>query len=409
MAKKKNKSASVSQEDNVQAQQVLEHYHQVAQNLRLSTDQKQAESALTEINNMSEGAQVALLKALAKEHQTDAADVLLAINELSPLKDVRKEARRSLIQLEGARIYPRWRPPVQQPFALQVTDTPLHFWKGIVTDSLDVGEVQLVLAFEQGEDTNEIRVLGFLLEFLHDGVKDFFTRIESKRDLENFITQMSTGMGDIQTRECSLAEGRRLVLDALAVNKKYGTLPHKDYRYNLSLVNRLVLEAPDLDEDADLDEENEENIDLHDLDPQAVVINFVESWINGEYDITYDLLSSDSALREGLSREEWIERREAWAEEADPGDLEPDFIHEREPRESKLWLPNSFSARQGTTRKEIEVGWSIELDQTPISETLPEFPQATAIYEETGRHWFWTSYTLIQEQEEWRIQSMTDE
>jgi tetratricopeptide (TPR) repeat protein len=409
MAKKKNKPVSVSQEDNIQAQQVLEHYHEVAQNLRLSTDQKQAESALTEINNMSEGAQVALLKALSKEHHTDAADVLLAINELSPIKDVRKEARRSLIQLEGARIYPRWRPPVQQPFALQVTDIPLHFWKGIVTDSLDVGEVQLVLAFEQGEDANEIRVLGFLLEFLHDGVKDFFTRIESKRSLENFIAQMSTRMGDIQTKECSLAEGRRLLLDALAVNKKYGTLPHKDYRYNLSLVNRLVLEAPDLDEDADLDEENEENIDLHDLDPQAVVINFVESWINGEYDIAYDLLSSDSALREGLSREEWIERREAWAEEADPGDLEPDFIHEREPRESKLWLPNSFSARQGTTRKEIEVGWSIELDQTPISETLPEFPQATAIYEETGRHWFWTSYTLIQEQEEWRIQSMTDE
>jgi len=410
MAKKKNKPVPVSQEDNIQAQQVLEHYHQVAQNLRLSTDQKQAESALTEINNMSEGAQVALLKALSKEHQTDAADVLLAINELSPLKDVRKEARRSLIQLEGARIYPRWRPPVQQPFALQVTDTPLHFWKGIMTDSLDVGEVQLVLAFEQGEDTNEIRVLGFLLEFWHDGVKDFFTRIESKRGLENFITQMSTRMGDIQTKECSLAEGRRLLLDALAINKKYGTLPHKDYRYNLSLVNRLVLEAPDLDEeDADLDEENEESIDLHGLEPQAVVINFVESWINGEYDIAYDLLSSDSALREGLSREEWIERRETWAEEADPGDLEPDFIREREPRESKLWLPNRFSAREGTTRKEIDVGWSIELDQTPLSETLPEFPQATAIYEETDRHWFWTSYTLIQEQEEWRIQSMTDE
>jgi tetratricopeptide (TPR) repeat protein len=295
MAKKKNKPVVVSQEDNIQAQQVLEHYHEVAQNLRPSTDQKQVESALTEINNMSEGAQIALLKALSKEHHTDAADVLLAINELSSLKDVRKEARRSLIQLEGARIYPRWRPPVQQPFALQVTDIPLH------------------------------------------------------------------------------------------------------------------LEAPDLDEEADLDEEDEESIDLHGLEPQEVVINFVESWINGEYDIAYDLLSSDSALREGLSREEWIERRETWAEEADPGDLEPDFIHEREPRESKLWLPNRFSAREGTTRKEIDVGWSIELDQTPLSETLPEFPQATAIYEETDRHWFWTSYTLIQEQEEWRIQSMTDE
>ncbi len=413
MAKKKTKPISIAQEDNIEAQHVLEQYHQVAQNLRLSTDQKQAEAALTEINNMPEGAQIALLKALSKEHHSDAADVLLAINELSPIKSVRKEARRSLIQLEGARIYPGWRPPIQQPLAVQVTDTltdtPSRFWKGIVTDSRDAGEVELVLCFEQGENTNEIRVLGFLLEFWHDGVKDFFTRIESKRGFEKFVAQMSARMNDVKTRECSLAEGRRLLLDALAVNKKYGTLPHKDYRSNLSLVNRLVLQAPGLDEDTDLDEEKEDRIDLHGLDPQDVVTNFVESWVNGEYDTAYDLLSSDSALREGLSREEWIERREAWSEEANPGDLEPDFIHEHEPRESKLWLPNAFSARRSTTRKEIEVGWSIELDQTPIGETLPEFPQATAIYEETGRHWFWTRYTLIQEQEEWRIQSMTDE
>ena len=266
MAKKKTKPISIAQEDNIEAQHVLEQYHQVAQNLRQSTDQKQAESALTEINNMPEGAQIALLKALSKEPHTDAADVLLAINELSPIKSVRKEARRSLIQLEGARIYPGWRPPIQQPLALQVTntptDTPSRFWKGIVTDSLDAGEVELVLCFEQGENTNEIRVLGFLLEFWHDGVKDFFTRIESKRGFEKFVAQMSERMHDVKTRECSLAEGRRLLLDALAVNKKYGTLPHKDYRNNLSLVNRLVLQAPGLDEDADLDEENEDRIDV---------------------------------------------------------------------------------------------------------------------------------------------------
>ena len=159
MAKKKNKPVPVSQEDNIQAQQVLEHYHQVAQNLRLGTDQKQAESALTEINNMSEGAQVALLKALSKEHQTDAADVLLAINELSPLKDVRKEARRSLIRLEGVRVYPEWRPPLQPTLAMQVTNAPLRFWKGVVTDTFASGEVELILLFEQEDDPGEIRVL----------------------------------------------------------------------------------------------------------------------------------------------------------------------------------------------------------------------------------------------------------
>ncbi len=77
MAKKKNTQIAVSQEDNTQAQHILEQYHEIAGNLHTSTDQKQAEDALTEINNMPEGAQIALLKALSKELDTDAADVLI--------------------------------------------------------------------------------------------------------------------------------------------------------------------------------------------------------------------------------------------------------------------------------------------------------------------------------------------
>src|SRR6266700_4116036 len=98
-----------------------------------------------------------------------------------------------------------------------------------------------------------------------------------------------SNFGMMESKISSLAEGRRMLLDALAVNKQHGTVPHKDYRYNLSLINRLVLEAPDLEEDADLDEETEESINLHDLKPEGVIINFVESWVNGEYDIAYDL------------------------------------------------------------------------------------------------------------------------
>ncbi len=320
MAKKKNTQIAVSQEDNTQAQHILEQYHEIAGNLHTSTDQKQAEDALTEINNMPEGAQIALLKALSKELHTDAADVLIGINELSPIKSVRKEARRSLIRLEGARIYPQWKPPVQPAVVVQVTDAPLRFWQGIVTDTLPTGEVELLLLFENEDNPREIRILGFLLEFWHDGVKDFFTRIESRRSVENFIAGTPARLPGIKTKNSSLAEGRRMLLDALAVNKQHGTVPHKDYRYNLSLINRLVLEAPDLEEDADLDEETEESINLHDLKPEGVIINFVESWVNGEYDIAYDLLSSDSPVREGLSRDEWIERRDAWSDEANPGD-----------------------------------------------------------------------------------------
>ena len=50
MAKKKNISVNISQEDNQQIQQFLEHYHQFIANLRTSSSQSQAESALAEIN-----------------------------------------------------------------------------------------------------------------------------------------------------------------------------------------------------------------------------------------------------------------------------------------------------------------------------------------------------------------------
>ncbi len=106
--------------------------------------------------------------------------------------------------------------------------------------------------------------------------------------------------------------------------------------------------------------------------------------------------------------EEWVDRRDAWFDEADPGELEPTFLNERKPQKSKLWLPNPLSAEKTPTQRVIEAGWSIELAETPLSETLPELPQASAVYEETGRQWFWASFSLIQDQGEWRIQSITD-
>ena len=415
--KKKTSQIPVSPENTSQAQDLLDKYHEIAKNLHESTNQAQAEAVLAEINNLPEGAQMTFLKSLSRERDTDAADVLIAINELSPIKNVRKEARRSLIGLQGARIYPQWNPPIDQTTTVQVTVSPLRFWKGMVTDSRDVGEVQLALGFEQEDNPSQVRMLVFLLEFFHDGIKDFFTRMGNKHTVDNFFAEMETHLTDVKTKECSLAQARRLILEALEVNKRNGTQPHKDYRFNSSLVHQLILESPGLEEDYleeeiepdEDDEDDEDEIDLHDLSPSAVVINFVEFWINGEFDYAYELLSANSTLRENLSMDDWVERREAWFDEVDPGELKPDYIHERAPQESKIWLPGLVSAKRSTTHKEFEVGWSIELEETPITYTLPEVPQPTAVYEETQRHWFWTSYSLVQEENEWRIQSMTDE
>lgn len=432
MAKKKQQSPRVSQEDNIRAQDIFAHYHQIAGELQASTSRTQVETALSAITEVPESVQVVLLKMLAREPQADAANILLALNETSPIKDVRKEAKRSLIQLQGAKIYPQWSLPEEQPAApsgaAAVGNEP-RFLRGKVTDTREDGEVQLILAWEQGEHYKEVRVLGFLLEFSHDGVYDCFTRVDSKRSFENFMNRMTTELPGIKMKNCSLAEGRRMLLEALAVNKKQGTMPHKDYRLHQSLINQLVLENAaiededvededdeDVDMELDLDDEDEDEYDeenedddepisLHDLSPDKVVTTFVESWFDGDFAIAYKLLASDSSLREGLSEEEWVERRDAWLEEADPSELEPTFLNERKPQKSKLWLPNPKTP----TQRVIEAAWSLEMEETLLSETLPELPLATAVYEETGRHWYWATFSLMQDQGEWRIQSMTDE
>src|ERR1700730_14146561 len=118
MARKKETETLLSAQDNQQVQHLLSQYHHLAQGLHGSSDQAQTEALLENINALSEPVQFALLKALSKEHESDAADVLAALNALSPHKEVRKEARRSLIRLEGTKTYPQWTPPVAKTSAI---------------------------------------------------------------------------------------------------------------------------------------------------------------------------------------------------------------------------------------------------------------------------------------------------
>src|ERR1700694_4622782 len=113
--KNKQKSPAINMPaapvDAAQVQSLVEQVHTIAQVLRGSANQEQVEATLTTITDLPEATQLALLKILSKEHHQDAADILLALNEFSPVKDVRKEARRSLIRLQEVHIYPQWQPP----------------------------------------------------------------------------------------------------------------------------------------------------------------------------------------------------------------------------------------------------------------------------------------------------------
>src|SRR5437762_14254777 len=113
MSRKKEKENGVhlSPEEHQHVEDLLAQYQSIAQKLQQSKDQAEAEAALEAIGALSEPAQVSLLKSLARANTIEAADVLTAIHILSPHKDIRKEAKRSILQLGAAKIHRQWTHP----------------------------------------------------------------------------------------------------------------------------------------------------------------------------------------------------------------------------------------------------------------------------------------------------------
>lgn len=420
MTAKKNTQSQQSQGDQERVQQLLAERQAIARALHSFVSRAQAEEALAPVFTADEGTQMLLLKQLVHQRDADAADMLLAINELAPAKTVRKEARRALIQLAGAKIYPSWTPEPETPaVGLIPADNPPRFWKGSVSEMRETGEIQLTLCWEQGIDYTDVRLISFLLDFWENGVKDFFTEIGSRHHIEEHLNELQQETqiltkgyeGDTEDTEmpvryldCTLAEGRRLLTQALDVNRWRKTEPHKDFRQHVSLVQRLILHA--MDESVD----QGQTFIAHGLAPDMVVASFVGAWSMGDFGLAYDFLTRNNALQERLTCDEWAERRRAWADEAHPARFEMYFLHELEQKQqSSLWLPTSILSQRASQQKEIEISWSLELTDTQLSGTLPEMPMGTAVYKETGRHWFWHIFTLTQEDGEWRIASIKDE
>ncbi len=271
----KDKQPERTPQENEQIQDILAQYNQIARNLTKSRNEEQIKDALSTIFEMPEATQIGLLKALAKEHSIPAADIVLAINTYTPIKEVRKEARRSLIQLEGSNTYPEW-------------------------------------------------------------------TIPSVMSLSDII-----GMND-------------------AFN-----------------------EFDDEDDDSDI------------LDGENVIERFLRYWGQRDFELAYDLLTTNSPLKEGLSREEWTARRQIWATEAelDSDSLKVDVGYTLEVED----LPDDLDDEA----EELDAFWSIEMKDVPGS-SIPELPTATITLEATGRHWFWGQYTFLTEDGVLRIQSMRD-
>ena len=266
-------------QENEQIQGILAQYRQIATNLKKSRNDEQIGVALAPIFDMSEAVQLGLLKALAKERTVPAADIVLAVNTYTTIKEVRKEARRSLIQLEGSNTYPEW----TMPSVMSLSD-----------------------------------ILG-----VDDTLNDF---------------------------------------------------------------------------------EDDEDDDYDTMDGENVIERFLRYWGQRDFELAFDLLTTNSPLKEGLTRDEWAARRHTWASEAeiDMDSLKIDVGYTLEvDTEDELDDLDEDA-------EELDTFWSLEMKDVPSSSSIPELPTATLTLQATGRHWFWTSYTFLMEDDELRIHSIRD-
>src|SRR6185437_1147525 len=302
-AAKKHVPAQLSQEDEAQIQQFLARRQALAQDLHACTSRTQAEALLADIFSTGEGTQLSLLRSLVRASDADAADLLLALHELAPEKTVRKEARRALIQLAGAKVVPSWTPEAEQAAVGTVSaEIGPRYWKGLVAEMRESGELQLILCWEYGLDYGEARVISFLLDFWAEGVKDFYTETGTKRHIDEHIREMQQiSRNEMEPEDgppapyvdCTLAEGRRLLNEALDINRWRKTEPHKDFRKHLPLVQRLILHATEVGEDRGL------TFIGRGQEPDMIAANFAGAWSMGDYSLCYDLLTPASPLLEG--------------------------------------------------------------------------------------------------------------
>jgi tetratricopeptide (TPR) repeat protein len=347
----------------------------------------------------------AFVEALASRRDTPAANVALALAELSQDQRLRKEARRALVRLRSAGIAPDFSvpaietPPSQQPSRA--------FYAGYVSQTREQGEVQVALAWCENQAAGDVRGLVFLLEFWRDGVKDFFlTDLTTAKRFDQDYSHKK----QIAVAPCTVAQARQLVQEALSINTWRKTSLPGAYKTHYLTIRELLLDAPISEEEEEaVAREGDRPWIARDLEPDEVVGNFLGAWSFGDYGLAYDLLADDHPARRAQTRDEYIEQRRQWADEAEPLGLRMLVIRERAAeaqQAQRLWVPTGY---QLGAHKEVEAFWSLLLKDSPLGGQMEELPMATIINRETGRHWYWTSYTLVQQQGVWHISRQRDQ
>jgi len=391
---------SLSAEQDKTIGQALSRVPAIAAALEAASSREEVAAALAELYALGPAMLVAFLDRLARRHERSAMQIAVALAELSESKEVRREARRTLLRLTSAGVRPTWNLP--QSAGARTAATTLagpRFWQGFVSSSRQEGEVNLVLTWDLDGTETRLQSLVFLLDFWNAGLKEAIISAEMSRSQYQRQVLKAPQMRNVDLRPCTLEQGRWLIREALDFNAWRGVQPSIEFQRHQLTINALLRLDGEVDESAD------ELAISADLTPDEVVADLIGSWAFGDYTLVYALLATTHPQRRAQTRDEFVRVHRQWFDEARPHNLVLNIVDERPAEVHGLWVPGGMHVM----RQDRDAFWSLALVDTPLGGQLEDLPFASLIDRQTGRHWYWTSYSLVQEPGGWRIAGQRDE
>ncbi|MGO8946800.1 MAG: tetratricopeptide repeat protein [Ktedonobacterales bacterium] len=437
--------ADLDEEQRKSVDALLDDLHEMAESLRSTakSDRTPELALLAAVLAAPEPVAMAFVQRLGAIRGTsarDAIEVAQALGELEPRKEVAHEARRARLRLRSAGAMPSLSftptaPAAEREAAGDIPISPLpsaaagagdlpRLLAAFVSETREQGEVRLILGWQEGQDANYLRGHQFHLDFWETGVKGFalmepMSRARFDREARDFIgADNEDGRGGGALVSITWAEARNLLQEALAVNQWRGVPPDADFgRYRTQIEARL-LHPPASDElqrQVEVEEqrfsrEGDRPYITTKLEPEETAVNWLGAWTFGDFGLAYDLLADDHPLRQQATREEYTVLRRQWWDAAQPAGLRVTLVRDQEKRASALWVPGSAGLAVGNQRKELEAFWSVVLKESELGGQIPELPLATIYSSDTGRHWYWSGYTLVRDRSRrWYISRSRDE
>jgi hypothetical protein len=220
-----------------------------------------------------------LIARMAEQCTPEAAAFLatLAAHPETPAGG-RAEARTALANLREQGVTP-------------AAPTAEAFHTGWVQLGRERGEQIMILAWRLGE--TRLEALVFLLDWHGDGVKDFYrTRDLSEPEWDELVAH--NGAKGAPLVEITLADGRALLLAALAEGKRFSRPVPREYRLAQGLIQRRVLDATDATPP-------ERDYLSPDLDAPAIVSAYVSALHFRDYLLAWALLAPEHPARVGAT------------------------------------------------------------------------------------------------------------